>query len=352
MAVPLIWVAVMGARVAAPTIIRFIASKGAQQAAKKYGLSVVRQITKLSKVYKGKNSSMVNAIKQLKGGKGFKVKYKAKTPKGKAIAKKITQKAKGKPVKTAKGKPTKVVKGRPVKTAKPKPVKTAKPKPVKTAKGKPTKTAKGKPTKTVKGKPIKTAKGKPTKTAKGKPIKTAKGKPTKLKPTKTTKLKPTKVVKGGKTFWTKGKIIGGAITAGTIAGMFLSGKGKLGKGRIIIKGQEKKKPEKIIPRPKPDAPRDRPGPQSGPQVKTKLKDIPGSSQYGIIRTGPQVKKKFTEEREKSFEARVRALVAQKDKLKNVEAGDGRSEYQVRMHKLKKENKKAWKQLFTMGGKLK
>ena len=312
MAVPLIWVAVMGARVAAPTIIRFIASKGAQQAAKKYGLSVVRQITKLSKVYKGKNSSMVNAIKQLKGGKGFKVKYKAKTPKGKAIAKKITQKAKGKPVKTAKGKPTK----------------------------------------TVKGKPIKTAKGKPTKTAKGKPIKTAKGKPTKLKPTKTTKLKPTKVVKGGKTFWTKGKIIGGAITAGTIAGMFLSGKGKLGKGRIIIKGQEKKKPEKIIPRPKPDAPRDRPGPQSGPKVKTKLKDIPGSSQYGIIRTGPQVKKKFTEEREKSFEARVRALVAQKDKLKNVEAGDGRSEYQVRMHKLKKENKKAWKQLFTMGGKLK
>ena len=296
MAVPLIWVAVMGARVAAPTIIRFIASKGAQQAAKKYGLSVVRQITKLSKVYKGKNSSMVNAIKQLKGGKGFKVKYKAKTPKGKAIAKKITQKAKGKPVKTAKGKPTK--------------------------------------------------------TAKGKPIKTAKGKPTKLKPTKTTKLKPTKVVKGGKTFWTKGKIIGGALTAGTIAGMFLSGKGKLGKGRIIIKGQEKKKPEKIIPRPKPDAPRDRPGPQSGPQVKTKLKDIPGSSQYGIIRTGPQVKKKFTEEREKSFEARVRALVAQKDKLKNVEAGDGRSEYQVRMHKLKKENKKAWKQLFTMGGKLK
>jgi hypothetical protein len=54
----------------------------------------------------------------------------------------------------------------------------------------------------------------------------------------------------------------------------------------------------------------------------------------------------------TFEARVRALVAQKDKLKNVEAGDGRSEYQVRMHKLKKENKKAWKKLFTIGGKLK
>ena len=49
---------------------------------------------------------------------------------------------------------------------------------------------------------------------------------------------------------------------------------------------------------------------------------------------------------------MRALVAQKDRLKNIEAGDGRSEYQVRMHKLKKENKKAWKKLFTLGGKLK
>ena len=70
-------------------------------------------------------------------------------------------------------------------------------------------------------------------------------------------------------------------------------------------------------------------------------------------TGPQVKKKFTEEREKSFEARVRALVAQKDRLKKIPAGDGvRSEYQVRMHKLKKENKNAWKKLFKFSGKLK
>ena len=51
----------------------------------------------------------------------------------------------------------------------------------------------------------------------------------------------------------------------------------------------------------------------------------------------------------TFEARVRALVAQKDKLKNIDAGDGRSEYQVRINKLKKENKKAFKKMFKLGG---
>ena len=51
----------------------------------------------------------------------------------------------------------------------------------------------------------------------------------------------------------------------------------------------------------------------------------------------------------TFEARVRALVAQKDRLKNIDAGDGRSEYQVRINKLKKENKKAFKKMFKLGG---
>ena len=69
MAVPLIWVAVMGARVAAPTIIRYIATHTTKQAVKKYGSSVVKQVTKLAKTYKGKNTSMVNAAKLLnKGG--------------------------------------------------------------------------------------------------------------------------------------------------------------------------------------------------------------------------------------------------------------------------------------------
>ena len=343
MVVPVLYggylVATIAGRVAISVIARYAAKHGIKKAVTRFGSKILKNNKVKSAINNLIKKSKTLTKTVVKGGKKFKVKYKAKTPKGKAILKKIVKKAKGKPVKVAKGKPVKTVKGKPVKVAKGKPTKTAKGKPTKIAKGKPTKTAKGKPTKIAKGKPVKTAKGKPTKIAKGKPVKVA-------------KPKPTKIVKGGKTFWTKGKIIGGALTAGTIAGMFLSGKGRLGKGRIIIKGQEKKKPEKIIPRPKPDAPRDRPGPQSGPQVKTKLKDIPGSSQYGVIRTGPQVKKKFTEEREKSFEARVRALVAQKDRLKNVEAGDGRSEYQVRMHKLKKENKKAWKKLFTIGGKLK
>ena len=293
MAVPLIWVAVMGARVAAPTIIRFIASKGAQKAAQKYGLNVVKQMTKLAKSYKGKNSSMVNAIKNLnkgttklltktvvKGGKKFKVRYVAKTAKGKAILKKV--------LKTAKPKPTKVVKGRPVKTAKPKPTKIAKPKPTKVAKPKPTKVA---------------------------------------KPTAKLKTKP---------FWTKGKIIGAAVGGGTIAGMLLT---KKKPDKKVINPEIIKKPEKK-PYPKDDD-YDK---DSSPYVRPDVKTMP---------YGPQVKKKFTEEREKSFEARVRALVAQKDRLKNIPAGDGvRSEYQVRMHKLKKENKKAWKKLFTIVGKLK
>ena len=56
-------------------------------------------------------------------------------------------------------------------------------------------------------------------------------------------------------------------------------------------------------------------------------------------------------RETSYEARVKALVAKKASLSKKETADGRSEYQVQMHKLKKENKKAWKKMFK-GGKLK
>ena len=56
-------------------------------------------------------------------------------------------------------------------------------------------------------------------------------------------------------------------------------------------------------------------------------------------------------RETSYEARVKALVAKKASLSKKETADGRNEYQVQMHKLKKENKKAWKKMFK-GGKLK
>ena len=303
MAVPLIWVAVMGARIAAPTIIRFVASKGAKQAAKKYGSSVVRQVTKMAKTYKGRDKSMINAAKLLtkgtgktlaktvtKGGKRFK--FVAKSAKQKAIQAKI--KAKGKP--------------------KPKPRVKTKAKPA----VKPRVKTKAKPTKAKPTKVKRITKAKVKVKTKAKPV---------VKPAVKPKPKP---------FFTPPKVLGGAAVIGGTA--------------LLLKKKRPKKDIKIVIRPKPDAPRKKPGPQSGPDVKTKLKDIPGSSQYGVIRTGPQVKKKFTEEREKSFESRVRALVAQKDRLKNIPAGDGvRSEYQVRMNKLKKENKKAFKKMFKLGG---
>ena len=56
-------------------------------------------------------------------------------------------------------------------------------------------------------------------------------------------------------------------------------------------------------------------------------------------------------RKTTYEDRVKALVAKKASLSKKETADGRSEYQVQMNKLKKENKKAWKKMFK-GGKLK
>ena len=53
-------------------------------------------------------------------------------------------------------------------------------------------------------------------------------------------------------------------------------------------------------------------------------------------------------RKTTYEDRVKALVAKKAELSKKETADGRSEYQVQMHKLKKENKKAWKKMFKLG----
>jgi len=310
MALPLIAVGILARLLLRGGII------AARRYAAKNGVRISANVLKSAKQLNKGAKLLTKTV--VKGGKKFKVKYKAKTPKGKAI--------KGKPVKTAKGKPTKIAKGKPVKTAKSKPTKIAKSKPTKVAKGKPTKTAKGKPTKTAKGKPTKTAKGKPVKTAKGKPVKTVKGKPVKTKP-----------------FFTPPKVLGGAAVLGGL-GLLISkygGKGKFG-------GHPKgKKPEKIVPRPKPKSKKKgleggtREGYRPSPGFIS-VDDAKQSRQFGQTTARPSA----------TFEARVRALVAQKDKLKNVEAGDGRSEYQVRMHKLKKENKKAWKKLFTIGGKLK
>ena len=114
---------------------------------------------------------------------------------------------------------------------------------------------------------------------------------------------------------------------------------------------KEKDKEKIIPKPKPKPkPKRKPKPGDTPprfpgfvtKAKPKIDDAKQSRQFGQTTAQPSA----------TFGARVRALVAQKDRLKNIEAEGGRSEYQVRMHKLKQENKKAWKQLFTIGGRLK
>ena len=63
MAIPLIYVAALGIRVAAPTILRYITKHGAKKAANKYGQSVVTQANKLKNTYKGKDKSMLSAIK-------------------------------------------------------------------------------------------------------------------------------------------------------------------------------------------------------------------------------------------------------------------------------------------------
>jgi len=107
---------------------------------------------------------------------------------------------------------------------------------------------------------------------------------------------------------------------------------------------------------------DRGGKSPGPKERKKLSKVSGKSKAdakrAAIREDARKPKKAeakkqaeTGTRETSYEARVKALVAKKASLSKKETADGRSEYQVQMHKLKKENKKAWKKMFK-GGKLK
>ena len=152
-------------------------------------------------------------------------------------------------------------------------------------------------------------------------------------------LKPKPKFKPG---FVTGTIVGGGL--GLIP-PFLKGKFKappLKPG--IDKDKEKIKP-KIKPKPKPKKKGLEGGTREGYRPSPgfiSVDDAKQSRQFGQTTAQPSA----------TFEARVKNLVAQKDRLKRIEAGDGRSEYQVRMHKLKQENKKAWKQLFTIGGKLK
>ena len=114
---------------------------------------------------------------------------------------------------------------------------------------------------------------------------------------------------------------------------------------------------------------DRGGKSPGPKERKKLSEISAKEKARIAKKKADAKAAATREdarkpkkkeakkqaetgtRETSYEARVKALVAKKASLSKKETADGRSEYQVQMHKLKKENKKAWKKMFK-GGKLK
>jgi len=104
------------------------------------------------------------------------------------------------------------------------------------------------------------------------------------------------------------------------------------------------------------------GKSPGPKERKKLSKVSGKSKAdakrakiredaGKPKKAEAKKQAKTGTRETSYEARVKALVAKKASLSKKETADGRSEYQVQMHKLKKENKKAWKKMFK-GGKLK
>ena len=108
------------------------------------------------------------------------------------------------------------------------------------------------------------------------------------------------------------------------------------------------------------------GKSPGPKERKKLSEMSAKEKARIAKKKADTKAAATREdartpkkkeakkqaetgtRETSYEARVKALVAKKASLSKKETADGRSEYQVQMNKLKKENKKAWKKMFKLG----
>ena len=108
------------------------------------------------------------------------------------------------------------------------------------------------------------------------------------------------------------------------------------------------------------------GKSPGPKERKKLSEMSAKEKARIAKKKADAKAAATREegrkpkkkeakkqaetgtRETSYEARVKALVAKKASLSKKETADGRSEYQVRMNKLKKENKKAWKKAIKSG----
>ena len=302
MAIPLILA--IGGRVAFTVIARAIAANRARAVAK-YGAKAVKEAINIAKKTTSKDKAVINAAKKI-----------AKS----VLPKKPQTRTKPKFVKPAK---RKKITGnvKPAKSVLPKKPQTrAKPKNVKPAKTKPSKL----PTKpqTRKG-GSKPTKAKPTKPSKlpTKPQKRRGG----SKPINKRTTKP--VVKGGKLAKALPAIVGGGLLLG---GLVASMRGK------------KKDGVKVTVRDKPQRDTKFTG-QIPPKNITKSV-LPKKEQKRTGGSKPTMKIS-------SFEDRVRAMVAKKDSLKNIDAADGsgRNKYQVEMNRLKKENPKEFRKLFTMGG---
>ena len=298
MAIPLILA--IGGRVAFTVIARAIAANRARAVAK-YGAKAVKEAIKIAKKTTSKDKAVVNAAKKI-------VKS--------VLPKKPQTRTKPKFVKPAKRKkitgnvkpPKSVLPKKPQTRAKPKNVKPAKTKPSKLPTKPQTRRGGSKPTK---AKPKTNPKSKSK--VKPKPPFTPKG------------GKP--VVKGGKLAKALPAIVGGGLLLG---GLVASMRGK------------KKDGVKVTVRDKPQ--RDTKFTGKIPPKNITKSVLPKKEQKRTGGSKPTMKIS-------SFEDRVRAMVAKKDSLKNIDAADGsgRNKYQVEMNRLKKENPKEFRKLFTMGG---
>ena len=326
MALPVIAVAVLARLLLRGSIVA--ARKYAAKNGVRISATVLKNARQLNKVKNIKNIRKGNKKPSLPKKK--KIDYKAKSAKQKNIQKKMAEKA---AKKSEKKKPgfTKITPKHRKKSAIKKDKKSAIKKDKKSTLKKDKKSA----TKKVDKKSLATKKKTDTKPKTDKKVTTKK--------TVTTAIKPKPKFKPG---FVTGLTVGGAVP-------YIYNLLTKKKAPPLKPGIDK---DKIVPKPKPDAPVKKSIGGTG-RGEGALEFARRSKDAAIAK----MKEKESRESRKlyqtarpsaTFEARVRALVAQKDKLKNVEAGDGRSEYQVRMHKLKKENKKAWKKLFTIGGKLK
>ena len=294
MAIPLILA--IGGRVAFTVIARAIAANRAK-AVVKYGAKAVKEAIKIAKNTTSKDKAVINAAKKI-----------AKS----VLPKKPQTRTKPKFVKPAK---RKKITG----NVKPKPKPSKLPTKPQTRKGgsKPTKAKPTKPSK-LPTKPQKRKGGsKPVKPIK-KPVKSG---------GKKNPVKPKPVVKGGKLAKALPAIVGGGLLLG---------------GLVASMRDKKKDGVKVTVRDKPQ--RDTKFTGKIPPKNITKSVLPKKEQKRTGGSKPTMKIS-------SFEDRVRAMVAKKDSLKNIDAADGsgRNKYQVEMNRLKKENPKEFRKLFTMGG---